>query len=334
MSYDNYYGIDMTMPDPKSTTEKLYHKPPKFIMKEFKLTSFQDGGNLSFRFNGNNNLIVKFPCNESFDNHINLLIPRDRATDLVQYLVEYGSGTNKGIGKVGDITKVGVGTLKYVMVTKNKNEDIPSEEDVYNNRYLIRPDEFVVYTLKKNDIKIRCTINDDSYGECRLNFELWNVPAEGITLPTTITDGLTNWLAYWFSSEAVAMRLQENRNKTTKFKGHHSLSNVYIDTDWNTEKHIMVTVFNDKNPRYCLILSISADGKYIRIHEYDTVTDKYSYFISVAVYHHSGYVTADDIIATINEVPGHFMNYKIKAKSDIEVFTLQFNSLKRKLKIF
>ena len=287
---------------------------PKFELK--RCMPFDMG--LTFTLNGNNNLVIR---NISDDDNevINITYSYTLVRKLVEYLVDSGAGTNKGIGKVGDITKTGTSKLSYVMVTKDKDHPTPKHNEDYAGIRLTKPNQFVLYTLG-SDIKIDATIETGEYnGELCLRLKGWNIPKEGVTLPTTITDGFTNWLSYWFATEAVARRMGEPRNKVTKFKGHHSMSDIYVTNDDMGNK-ILVAIFNDKNPTKCLVFQdcVGNDGLgIIRMFEYDILTEDMKL---VTEFWNS--LTAYNIIDYINF---NLTGFSIKARADENAFGEYYN---------
>lgn len=284
---------------------------PKFKLKHFERL---DGLGIFVTLNGNNNLVLR---NRDDSELLRFVLTKETATLFVEYLVDNGAGTNRGVGKIGDISKTGVSKLTYVMVTKDKDNPIPDDKDVYKNKRLLRPNEFVLYTLGGN-IKITAKVTDTD----QLELEMWNVPMNGITLPTTVTDGFTNWLAYWFSSPAIALRFRFNRNKVTKFKGHHGISDIYITKDINTDEHLLVTVFNDKNPCKCLVFryNITEMGpNWIEIYEYDMITEEIRFMDKIQVVSSTPNM---DIIKHITQNTVTFKDYNIKAKGDVDAFEL------------
>lgn len=282
---------------------------PKFDLKRF---SRVDGLGIFVTLNGNNNLVLR---NRDNSKYLKFILTKETATLFVEYLVDNGAGTTRGIGRIGDISKTGSSKLTYVMVTKDKDNPIPEDKDVYKNKRLLKPNEFVLYTLGSN-IKITAKVTNDG----NLDIELWNLPIDGVTLPTTVTDGFTNWLAYWFASPAVAMRFKSNRNKVTKFKGHHGISDIYLTKDVETGEYLLITVFNDKNPCKCLVFryTITDMGpNWVEIYEYDMITENIRFMSKLQS---TTNTPNEDIIKHINLNTTTFKDYNIKAKGDVEAF--------------
>ena len=284
---------------------------PKFDLKQYK--PFDKS--ISYTLSGNNNLVIRNIFDAKGGTIHYVRYSYDKVCRFVEYLVDSGVGTNRGIGKIGDITKTGTSKLSYVMVTKSKDNPIPTDDEIYYNRKLIKPDQFVLYTLGSN-IKIDATvITNESDGSLELCMKLHNIPTDGVTLPTTITDGFTNWLSYWFATEATARRLRETRNKVTKFKGHHSMSDIYLANDMKSKDKLLVAIFNDKHPSRCLVFSNQSTkdgGKCIMLFNHNIITND---TILVKSFHNP--VSIEEIMDFINS---NVDGINIKAKGDVETF--------------
>ena len=281
--------------------------------------------NLVLTLNGNNNIVLRLkePCEH---NHVNINIGGHVLDDLVSYFADSGAGSNRSIHMTGDITKLGKYKLNFVMVTKSKNDPIPDDSDVLNNK-LIRPDELTVVTTNSG-FKLRCVVEyadgDKNLPYC--NMQIYNIPVGGITLPTNLTDGIVEWFSYWFPNESVARRVTGGRrNKVTKFKEHHRLSDVFITNDIRTRKLVLVVCFTDMFPSEYLTFSydIGLDTVYV------TYCDAYVYPQNVNVhaqwtFQHNDQ-SAENIIDVINSRIEHIDNFKIKARCDVQVFTRYYN---------
>lgn len=278
---------------------------------------------LFLTLNGNTNIVLRILTELGFDNkYMETRYSSDTMHKLVWYLADGAAGTKKGIGRVGDITKIGSYKLNYVMITKDKDKPIPEEGEVYN-RKLVKPNQLVVFT-REDGFKIDMTVEyNQSSRDYYLNMKLYNVPEHGITIPNTLTDGITNWLCYWFSNEAVARRHVEPRGKKTMFKGHHGISDIYITRDLNTGNDVLVYVFNDKNPSKYIIFSRQDHPNYgekvICVHEYDVVNNT-----TIQFYVFDRYTGGYEIINTFN-TEEIFEEYRIKSKNDTNAFLEYFH---------
>ena len=300
------------------------YAPPNFVLNHCVPLNIKKG--IFLTLNGNANMVIRIPKDPDSELAFNTKevdIGGKLIDDVVWYLVDGGAGTTKGIGKTGDITKVGIGKMEYIAITKTKSDDVPENSEVYNYTKIVRPDRFVLMIIN-TAIKIDATIEVDNNGDRYLHLALYNIPVEGITLPTMITDSFTNWLAYWFSSEGVARRFKEPRNKPTKFKkAHHRLSDVYITTNMDTYKPILVAIYNNKSPSKALVFSRVQDSPdvdfKIVIHEYDMVTETMTYLSCMGRY--TGWYDIENLLNTAPE----FSEYTISTAPDKKVFEEYFH---------
>lgn len=270
---------------------------------------------ISFIIDGNSNIVVK-PYNASMqENDVfnkTYTASFDEMDKLTTFLVENRVGVSNQLGITGDITKVLSGKTKFIALAKEESDDNPvSRTDLYG-RKLIRPNKFIINTIGDSYYKLNMSFTINMVDKSVL-IDIHNLPNESITLPTTISDGLSNWFAYWFNNDAVYSRMNDVvRNRIVKFKGHHALSDVYITTT-NTYGKILVVRY--VNSLKSMVFTPGCDGAFS---VYIGDNDQFEYM------EYDKDISIDDPNEMLFRIKAYPKKYVFRAKADKDVFYDQF----------